>query len=293
MSRPVVVGVDGSASALGAVRLAVREAAYRRLPLRVVHAFIWPLMRVPLGPSPIGPPEGGLRREADRIVAEAVREAARQDAGVAVTGAVVTGAPAPVLVEESRQAAMVVLGTRGLGGFTGLLVGSVAVQVSAHAACPVLVSRHADGPGPVVVGVDGSPASGLAVDLAMAEASFRGATLLAVHAWARPAPIRPGDVPPPERDGAEATQVLAEAVAGRRDRYPDLKVDLRVVRGHPGHALITASAGAQLVVVGTRGRGGLAGLLLGSVSHAVLHHAGCPVMLVRPDAALGTLLTPQ
>lgn len=100
-------------------------------------------------------------------------------------------------------------------------------------------------------------------------------------------------MPPPERDGAEATQVLAEAVAGRRDRYPDLKVDLRVVRGHPGHALITASAGAQLVVVGTRGRGGLAGLLLGSVSHAVLHHAGCPVMLVRPDAALGTLLTPQ
>ncbi len=286
MSGPVVVGVDGSSAALGAVRLAAREAAQRHLPLRVVHAFIWPLLRVPLGPSPIGPPEGGLRHEADRIVEEAIRVARARGRAVAVSGEVCTGAAAGVLVEESRNASMMVLGSRGLGGFTGLLVGSVAVQVAAHAACPVLVVRGAaPAHGPVVVGVDGSPTSDLAIDFAVAEAALRGTDLVAIHAWTHPEATGPGDIQPLVYDVDEVTneeaRVLAEAIAGRRDRYPDLKVELRVLRGHAADALVTASADAQLVVVGARGRGGLAGLLLGSVSQALLHHARCPVAVVR------------
>jgi nucleotide-binding universal stress UspA family protein len=292
MSGPVVVGVDGSPSALRAVRLAAREAAYRHLPLRVVHAFIWPLLRVPLGPSPAGPPEGGLRHEAERIVEEAVRVARARGDGVAVSGEVCTGAAAAVLLEESRRASMVVLGHRGLGGFTGLLVGSIAVQVAAHAAGPVLVARGtASTHGPVVVGVDGSPTSDLAIDFAVAEAAFRGADLLAIHAWTHPVATGPGDMQPLVFDvdevANEEARVLAEAIAGRRERYPDLKVEFQVLRGHAGHALVRASEDAQLVVVGARGRGGLTGLLLGSVSQALLHHAGCPVAVVRPHRSGG------
>jgi nucleotide-binding universal stress UspA family protein len=285
-SGPVIVGVDGSPSALRALRLAVREAAYRHLPLRVVHAFVWPLMPVPLGPSPAGPPEGGLRHDAERIVDEAIREAATHNAGVPVTGEVITGAAAPILVEESRHASMLVLGDRGLGGFTGLLVGSVAVQVAAHAHCPILVARGIEHAGPVVVGVDGSPTSDLAIDFAMAEANLRGTELLAIHTWTHPVSTGPGDMQPLVYDldevTNEETRVLAEAIAGRCDRYPDLKVNVQVLHGHAGRALVHASAEAELVVVGARGRGGLAGLLLGSVSQAVLHHADCPVAIVRP-----------
>jgi nucleotide-binding universal stress UspA family protein len=288
-SRPVIVGVDGSASALTAVRLAVREAAYRHVPLRVVHAFIWPLMPVPLGPSPLGPPAGGLRHEADRIVDAAVREATGERPGVPVTGAVITGAASPVLIEESRRASMVVLGDRGLGGFTGLLVGSVAVQVAAYAHCPVLVSRGAQRHGPVVVGVDGSRVSDLAVDFALAEAAFRGADLRAIHIWTRTGSDglrgRQPAVDHVDDETSARARVLAEAIAGRRERYPEVKVDLQVRPGHPGQALVRASGEAQLVVVGARGRGGLAGLLLGSVSQAVLHHADCPVAIVRAHRA--------
>ncbi|HEU4423611.1 MAG TPA: universal stress protein, partial [Pilimelia sp.] len=283
---PVVVGVDGSKSALGAVRLAAREARLRGRPLRVVHAFIWPLLNVPLGPSPAGPLDGGLRHDAELIVEEAVAEAARTEPGLALTAQIVNGAAAPVLLGESRHAALVVLGDRGLGGFTGLLVGSVAVQVVAHAECPVLVARgepRADGP--VVVGVDGSPLSGLAVGFAVEEAALRETGVVAVHAWTRPVSTGPGDMLPLVYDvdavEAEEDRVLAESVAGWGDRYPEVPVTHRLVRGPTRATLIDESARAQLLVVGARGRGGFAGLLLGSVSQAVLHHAGCPVAVIR------------
>ncbi|MFG3699343.1 universal stress protein [Micromonospora sp. NPDC047620] len=283
---PVVVGVDGSAAALDAVRVAAREAAQRQRPLRVVHAFIWPLTRVPVDPVPGAPAGAGLRNQAERYVAEAIAEAGKAAPEVAVTGVVVDGAATPVLLDESRDAALVVLGHRGLGGFAGLLIGSVTVQVSAHALCPVLVVRgepRADGP--VVVGVDGSANSTEAVAFAFEEASHRGAPLIAVQAWLFPSPVGPGDILPLVYDldayAAEEERVLAESVAGFAERYPDVPVRHRLVRGSPARVLVDESEAAQLVVVGARGRGPLSGLLLGSVSHAVLHHAHSPVAIVR------------
>ncbi|GAA1393267.1 universal stress protein [Catellatospora coxensis] len=283
---PVVVGVDGSAEGLAAVRAAAREAAGRGRALRVVHAFIWPLMHVPVGPAPGGPADGGLRHQAERYVADAVAEAGRIAPEVPVTGVVVDGAPTPVLVHESRGAVLLVLGNRGLGGFAELLIGSVTVQVTARALCPVLVVR--DEPragGPVVVGVDGSELSVEAVGFAFEEAANRGTTLVAVHAWlyATPAPhagfvARVHDV---DGLGEELDRVLPEAVAGYRERFPQVAVQHLLVRGAPAHVLAEQSKTAQLVVVGAHGRGVLGGLLLGSVSHAVLHHAHAPLAIVR------------
>jgi nucleotide-binding universal stress UspA family protein len=285
VTAPVVVGVDGSACGLDAVDLAAREAVLRDRPLRLVYAFIWPYLGVPLGPSPGGPPEGGFLNEADRIIDTALARARSTAPAVQVTGATITGAAAPVLIEQSRTAALVVVGDRGLGGFTGLLVGSVAVQLVAHAACPVLVARGRTAPaGDVLVGVDGSPANGPAIGFAFEEAALRGCALVAVHAWAGPAATGPGDMLLLAHESREIedreSRMLAAAVAGWRDKYPDVMVHRRLARARIRPTLIDATRRAQLAVVGTRGRGGFTGLLLGSVSQAMLHHADCPVAVV-------------
>ena len=137
----VVVGVDGSEPALRAVRLAATEAARRQRPLRVVHGFIWPLLHVPVSPAPDAPPGGGLRHQAEELVEAAVAEAEATVPGLSISGEIIDGEAAAVLVGESPTAALIVLGDRGLGGFSALVVGSVAVQVAAYADCPVLVAR--------------------------------------------------------------------------------------------------------------------------------------------------------
>lgn len=281
----VVVGVDGSSASLAAVDLAGREAARRHRPLRIVHAFVWPYLNVPLGPSLSGPPEGGLRHEAEGIVTEATDRAAVAAPGVPVRGEIITGQAAAVLRTCSHGAALVVVGDRGLGGFTGLLLGSVAVHLSAHAACPVLVARGTGDPSlPVLLGVDGSPANDPAVGFAFEEAALRGVPLTALHAWAHPVSAGSGDMLPVVYDVNEVeageTRLLAEALAGWREKYPDVLVHHALEHGGSRRALIDASDGAQLIVVGTRGRGGFGGLVLGSVSQAVLHHAACPVAVV-------------
>ncbi|HUR08953.1 MAG TPA: universal stress protein, partial [Nonomuraea sp.] len=200
-------------------------------------------------------------------------------------------APAAALIDASRDAALVVVGHRGLGGFTGLLVGSVGVQTAAHAACPVVVVRDSPsgasdeaGPatGQVVVGVDGSDLSNLAVDFAFAHAALHRLGVVAVHAhqW---------------RIGSYytdylyqwPTRLLAEAVAECRAKYPDVPVQQKVVQGESADVLIAESAGAALTVVGSRGRGGFTGLLLGSTSQRVLHHATGTVAIVRAQATHG------
>ncbi|MEH0827254.1 MULTISPECIES: universal stress protein [unclassified Micromonospora] len=282
----VVVGVDGSEPALRAVRLAATEAARRRRPLRVVHGFIWPLLRVPVEPVTDAPPGGGLRHQAEDLVARAVAEAEATEPGIRVTGEIIDGEASAVLVGETPTAALVVLGDRGLGGFGALVIGSVAVQVATYADCPVLVARgeeHADGP--VVVGVDGSPASRAAVEFAAEQASLRGVALHAVHAYRHPHSDGPGDMQPlvyqESKLRDEEDQVLTQSLAGLDERHPDLPVTREVVRERPVAALTAASRRALLVVVGGRGHGELAGLLLGSVSHGVLHHSACPVAVVR------------
>ncbi|MGC4808827.1 universal stress protein [Micromonospora sp. DT233] len=283
---PVVVGVDGSVSALDAVRVATREAVARERPLRVVHALSWPLVGAALGALTGTPPEAGPRNHAHDIVDEAVAEAKKVAAEIDVVGEVVDGSPNPVLLQESHDAALLVLGSRGLDGFAELLVGSSAVQMSARASCPVLVVRsepRADGP--VVVGVDGSALSTEAVEFAFEEAALRGTDLVAVHSWLYPTPVGPGDIPPLAYDIdaliAEEERALAEAVAAWAERYPQVPVRQRLVRGAAARVLIEESASAQLTVVGAHGRGAWGGLFLGSVSHAVLHHARSPLAIVR------------
>lgn len=292
MPGPVVVGVDGSPAALTAVDAAAHEAVLRNAELHVAHAFVWPALHAPRGTSPLGPPAGGMREGVERMLAEAVARARSAAPGVEVSHGVIAGEAVTALEAESRTAQLLVVGHRGTSGFSRLLLGSTAVHVAAHASCPVMVVRGQSEPaGPVVVAVDGSPRGEPAVAFAFAETSLRGAELVALHAWttwtdqAAPAPGRPlevvdliGDVR--ELEGTEE-RLLAEALAGQRERHPDVRVRARLVRGRTRPTLIEASAGAQLIVVGARGRGGFAGLLLGSVSQAVLHHAQCPVTVVR------------
>ncbi|WP_290859132.1 universal stress protein [Hamadaea sp.] len=286
VNKPVVVGVDGSPESLGAAEAAAREAVLRRVPLDVVHGFIWPYMRtVPLGPSDLGPIQGGLENEARQLVDDAVARSRKAVPGAEITGRVVTGSAAQVLIAAAHEASLVVVGDRGLGAFTGLLAGSVAVHVAAHAACPVLVVRgDADPVAPVLLATDGSPSADPAVGFAFEEASLRGTALIALHAWRHPMSARPGDMQPLVYDEAvgreEEERVLAEALAGWREKFPDVVVRQQVTHGRIRRTIIDATAAAQLVVLGSRGHGGFTGLLLGSVSQAVLHHSACPVVIV-------------
>ena len=289
---PVVAGVDGSESALDAVRCAAAEAADRRRGLRLVAVFT-PLpsrTRHDLGLAPVYREQAtGVLREQLAAAAEVATAAAP---GVAVETELRTGYPAQILVEESYAASLTVVGSRGLGGFSGLLVGSVAVAVAAHGGSPVLVVRGdgaAGGAGaaqaglPVVLGVDGSPAGEAAVGLAFETAARRAVPLRAVHAWSDVV-LDPAVAVLIDREALEAEEraLLAERLAGWSQKYPDVEVEHVLVRDRPAHALVEESARAGLVVVGSRGRGGLAGLLLGSVGHALLHHARSPVLIARP-----------
>jgi nucleotide-binding universal stress UspA family protein len=187
---------------------------------------------------------------------------------------------------------MVVLGSRGLGGFTGLLVGSTAVSLAAYGQCPVAVVRGrtlADPPpgsGPVVVGVDGSPTSEGAIEVAFDEASFRGVGLVAVHTWSDVTVGSAFDIAAVSLDWqaveTDEQRLLAERLAGWQEKYPDVRVHRVVTRDRPVRSLLAQAGNAQLLVVGSRGRGGFAGMVLGSTSQALLHHAPCPVLVVRP-----------
>lgn len=194
-------------------------------------------------------------------------------------------APVPTLAEASKKAEMVVVGDRGAGRVERALLGSVARGLLHHAHGPVAVIHAAGGQlpdaGPVVVGVDGSPASEEAVKLAFDEASRRGAELVAVHAWYDLA--APPSIAQHWLDRVEsAEEVLAERLAGWRDQYPDVTVRRRVVCDQPAKAMLEEARGAQLVIVGSHGRGGFKGMLLGSVSSEIAQSATVPVIVVRP-----------
>ncbi|MFE5734698.1 universal stress protein [Streptomyces sp. NPDC056528] len=267
MSDLVVVGVDGSEMSLTAVEAAAGAAARRGAKLRVVH------VEVPIKPRYVVPDPASAT-----LVHEAAAHALDAEPGLVVTRAVVTGDVVHVLEAESRAADLIVVGSRGLGGLTGLLLGSTPVSLAARSHCPVMTVRAehgaAAGAEPVVLGVDGSPDSAEAVDVAFAEAARRRAELVVVHAW------QPDGAAADTTPGT-AARSLARAVAGRADTHPDVTVRRDVVDGRPRDVLIEASRTAQLLVVGARGRSGIAGLLLGSVSQAVMTHAHCPVVTVR------------
>ena len=287
---PVVVGVDGSPSSLTAVETAAREARAHGVALRVVHAFGRPPARIPAGGRPWEPASAaGVPQLLDGTLGEAEQRAHAAAPGVEAAHEVVVGDPVEVLEIESRTASMIVVGSRGLGRFGALLVGSTAGQLAAHVSCPVLVVRGDPRPaGPVLLAVDGSPAARGAVEFAFSQASRHGRDLVALHVWSNRterAYASPADPPFVTYDEGqlrdEEERVLAEALGGMGDLYPDVRAERRLVRGRVRHTLIEAGADAGLLVVGARGRGGFADLLLGSVSQAVLHHAPCPVAVVR------------
>ena len=284
--RPVVVGVDGSGSAYQAVEWAAAEAARRGVALRLVSAFSWTTSDHPVRhDGRVAQYRDQLLEAARHRLSRAARIAEDTSPGIETAPQVEIGAPIEVLGSEARRAQLLVLGDRGLGGVTGLVLGSVAVALAARGACPVVIvrgeTRNTDGP--VVVGTDGSPVSETALGFAFDAAAVRGAELVALHAWSPTAvdkalePMMDWDAVADEEDA-----VLAERLSGWGQKYPQITVRRSVVRDGAARALVDASRGAQLVVVGSRGRGNAAGLLLGSVSHGVLHAAQSPVAIVRP-----------
>jgi nucleotide-binding universal stress UspA family protein len=281
----VLVGVDGSEWSNAAVRWAADEARRLDVPLHILHAWMWPLYHVQLGPPPGAPPGAGLRARAERVLSEAAHLARMTSPGTSVGTTLATGAAAVELLESAAEAQMLVVGHRGLGGFSGLLLGSVGVTVTARAPCPVVVVRG-DGPKGerIVVGVDGSPQSHLALVTAFGEAARRQAPMLVVHAWAMPlrAEGADGEYASELARGEHEGRQLAEREASQASAgFPDVVYEVTVGDRSAGAELVDATRDAQLVVVGSRGVGAFRGLLLGSTAHALLLHAACPVLVVR------------
>jgi len=280
---PIIVASDGSARSAAAIQWALHEGERRKLPVCLAYVLDPESRRSGLGAAG---PVADVRSEAEASMRRLAAEAYDWGRlGIEVTGVVLDGPVARALCHRSSAASMIVVGDRGVGGFTGLRLGSVSLEVAAHAGCPVVVVRgelHVPDRRPVVVGVDDAPEARLAVQFAFEEAAIRGVGLVAVRACSA-REWRPDD----ETDGGPgqppvaAQRLVAEAVTCWHDRYPSVDVTSRLMPVTATHALTLASHGAQLVVVGSRGSGGLAGLPLGAVSQQVLQHALCSVMVVR------------
>ena len=298
---PVLVGADRSEASLAAVETAAREAALHALPLKVVHALDLAMPAPGFGTVLDETGHDFLTEAGRQVLSDGVARARAAAPKADVTSELVQGDPRRVLAELSRGASLTVVGSRGHGNLTELLLGSVARHLAAHAGSPVLVVRgEARSSGAIVLGVDGSAAGEAAAEFAFAEAAARGSGILALHAWsewtvpttsptdpASPYAKNPGEL---QRD---EERVLAEALSGRAERYPHIPVERRSVRGQPRQSLIEASSTAQLLVLGTRGAGGFPGLRLGSVSNAALHHADCPVAVVRGQGQERTATTAE
>ena len=285
---PIVAGVDGSAASLDAVRWAARAAVRREAPLHLLHAADFSSLLAGILPPPEGMEEV-LERRGHRYLRVA-RELAVAQGATEITQQLDAGRPAPALLETSTAAGLVVVGSSGHGQLTTVLAGSVAAAVAAHAGCDTVIVRGDtwDEPGaarrPIVVGVDGGSASAQVLAAAFAEARALHAPLVAVHAWADDPP-RPEADPHMDWQSLEIAgrKLLAECIAEHEDGGVD--VEQVVVRDHPRRELLDRSDDARLVVIGRRGRGGFPGLALGSTGQALLHHAACPVLIVRTESS--------
>jgi nucleotide-binding universal stress UspA family protein len=286
--RGILVGVDGSAAATAAVAWAVRDAAMRNVPLTLVHV-ISPVVASATWPEfPVASDFFRWQDEEAKRVLEAARktvgDCSRDARPPMVHSVVLHGGTVGTLVDRSKDADLMVVGSRGQGAFSRALLGSVSTALVHHGHCPVVVV-HDDAPqlseqAPVLVGIDGSPASVSATEIAFDEASRRGVELVALHAWQDGSTFElPGvDV---ETMKQQAEEALAERLAGCQERYPDVAVQRVVACDQPARQLVEHAENAQLVVVGSHGRGGFAGMLLGSVSTAVVHAVRSPTIVAR------------
>ncbi|WP_043616642.1 universal stress protein [Nonomuraea candida] len=276
----IIVGVDGSRTGLEAAGWAASEAALRGSPLTVAHAVPKWLCE-----------EGAvhhyaevarwMRGGAESVLTSATERIRRDFPQVRVESVLLPGDPRSALLKASEEAELLVVGSGGIGGVRGLLVGSVAYGVAAHARTDlVLIHEPPETPrGEVVVGTDGSRGATRALEFAFAEAGLRGARLRAVQAWAWP---QPGGFEPASREHEQETlRTLKASLTPHRERHPGVHVVAEVVHGHPVEVLKEAGADADLLVVGSRGHGQLAGMLIGSISQALLHHAPCPLAVIR------------
>lgn len=283
----IMVGYDGSAGSAEALDWAVREARLRGLPLTVCVGWTPGYTAAGADAAHTASPveQAGAvdpaREHAEAVLALGMRRAQECDSAVEPLPLLICGPPAGALCEQCVGTDMLVVGSRGRGGFTGLLLGSVGLQVAAHAPVPVTVVRgrwqpvRGHSPPPVVVGTDGSPRSLAALDLAVEEAALRDVPLVAVCALSDTAGVL-GMAGSIEAD-------FIRAMAKVQADHPEVLLQKRVEQGAPRSALLAAASRCQLLVVGARGRGGLREMTLGSVSLAVLHHAPCPVTVVHGD----------
>jgi nucleotide-binding universal stress UspA family protein len=289
--RGIVVGVDGSPASNAAACWAARDAALRHVPLTLVHTYSTYVPTFPQIPLPAGVAVW-QQEDGQQVLEQAVKiaeDAVRGDQQLAINSELMCSPPVPTLVDLSEEAEMVVVGSNGRGALGRALLGSVSSGVVRHAKCPVAVIRDEDPlmphpqQAPVLLGIDGSPASELATAVAFDEASRRRVDLHALHAWSDVQVLElPGFDWPVVK--ADAERSLAERLAGWQERYPDVTVQRLLVCDQPARQLIEKSETAQLVVVGSHGRGGIARTLLGSVSNAVVHSVRMPVIVARPRA---------
>jgi len=283
----ILVAIDGSAESDAAVRWAAQEAAMRQAPITLLHVVVpvvtsWPV------PS-LQAEFNEWQEDNARQVIEGAEKMLRADVGAAAVSdlhsQIEHAYVVPALVSASKDAEMVVVGSRGLGAVGRAVLGSTSGGLLRHAHCPVAVihadeAQAADRASPVLLGIDGTPASEAATALAFEEASRRKVDLVALHAWSDVGvfPVVGMNWQEYEDEGHE---VLGERLAGWQEQYPDVHVRRRIVCDRPARWLIDESQQAQLVIVGSHGRGGFPGMLLGSVSTAVAEAAKAPVIVVR------------
>lgn len=275
--KVVLVGVDETPESQIALRWAVDAAQAGGFPVRVARAYLpqvsqWPAIGAE-GYIP-GTPVDQYQAELDAAVAF-VRDRMGYEAG---SGWLACENPADAILAEQTEAEMIVLGTRSDSRLGAAVLGSVASAVTARAKCPVVVVRGgSEWTGPILVGTDGSTESEQALEFAFEHAARVGAELSVVYCWQ----LSGRREKPTDDASALLHDWLAESLAAYRDKYPVVTVRSKVVEGRPAPTLAELSADAALVVVGSRGRGGVTGLLLGSVSQSLLRHAECPVVVVR------------
>jgi len=283
----ILVCVDGSTASDAAVAWAAREAVMRQLPITLLHAIAPVLVGWPAGQIYVEMPDWQIEN------GQHVIDQARKTLSASLDGSeppeirteMVYSSVAPAVIDASKDAWMIVAGSQGLGALGRLLLGSVTTALIHHAHCPVAVIHSDEAPAPdphapVLVGIDGSPASEAAIALAFDEASRREVELVALHAWSDVGvfPMLGMDWRDSEAKGRE---ILAERLAGWKEQYPDVRVKRLIVCDKPSRWLLEESERAQLVMVGSHGRGGFAGMLLGSVSAHVAQSSTVPVIVVR------------